>query len=153
MPLYPHFRPFGAPALLCIGPKGPVAPRTLHTANLAPGRSHCCHAKDLMQGRADAQHSGCHDQFRSRCTKSPHAAMDMPVSACRLDLASVCLPAYVRPPRQLCFRKSAWTTCYAHQQVKAVAAYIQRRAAEGGARLQYEPARVVSVRGAGMGDR
>ena len=38
-------------------------------------------------------------------------------------------------------------------QVKAVAAYIQRRAKEDGQRLRYEVARVLSVRGAGMGDR
>ena len=38
-------------------------------------------------------------------------------------------------------------------QVKAVAVYIQQRAAQGGPRLQYEAARVVSVQNAGMGDR
>jgi len=43
-------------------------------------------------------------------------------------------------------------TC-ACAQVKAVAAYIQRRASEDGQRLQYETARAVAVRGVGMGDR
>ena len=41
----------------------------------------------------------------------------------------------------------------AYPQVRAVAAYIERRAVEFGQQLQYQNARVVSVRGVGMGDR